>query len=75
MKATEVLKPGERADEKPPVGKNIPEIYATTAEIPPEHVEPAMRRVAAWAHDADDARLLLDILGLLPAADTAEAAS
>lgn len=65
MSLTENLKPGDRADEKKPVGKNIPEIYATTAEIPPELREPAMRAVAARAHDAADARDLLEHLGLL----------
>lgn len=75
MKATEVLKPGDRTDAKPRVGDNLPEIYATTAEVPPEHVKPAMRAVAAHAHDAEDARLLLDICGLLPSATPTEVTS
>lgn len=65
MSLTENLKPGNRADQKPAVGKNIPEIYATTAKIPPELREPAMRAVASRAHDAADARDLLEHLGLL----------
>lgn len=73
MSFTEHLLPGDRADEKPAIGKNIPEIYATTAEIPPELRGPAMRAVAAQARDAQDARLLLDICGLLPATATKEA--
>lgn len=67
MSLTEHLLPGDRADDKPPVGKNFSMYYDTTAEIPPECREPAMRAIAARARDAEDARLLLDICGLLPA--------
>lgn len=74
MSLTEHLRPGDLADQKRAVGKNIPEIYATTAEIPPELRAPAIRAVAARARDAKDARLLLDVLGLLHADDTTEAA-
>lgn len=70
MSFTENLKPGDRADEKKPVGQNFSMHYDTTAEIPPECREPAMRAIAARARDADDARLLLDICGLLPATTT-----
>lgn len=65
MSLYEHLKPGDRADQKSAVGKNIPEIYATTAEIPPELRAPAMRAVASRARDAMDARDLLEHLGLL----------
>lgn len=65
MNLTEHLQPGDRADQKPAVGKNIPEIYATTAEIPPEMREPEMRAVASRARDAEDARDLLEPLGLV----------
>lgn len=72
MSLTESLLPGDRADEKKPVGKNFSMHYDTTAEIPPEAREPAMRAIAARARDAADARLLLDVLGLLPARTTGE---
>lgn len=66
MSFTENLQPGIHADAKPRnTGKNIPEIYATTAEIPPELYAPAMRAVASRARDAEDARDLLEHLGLL----------
>lgn len=65
MKATEHLLPGDMADEKKPVGKNFSMHYDTTAKIPPEHREPAMRAVAARARDAADARLLLEACGLI----------
>lgn len=74
MSLYEHLTPGLHADAKPPVGKNFSMHYDTTATIPPEPREPAMRVVASRARDADDARLLLDILGLLYADDTTEAA-
>lgn len=70
MSFTENLKPGLHADDKPPVGKNFSMYYDTTAEIPPECRRPAMRAIAARARDAADARLLLDICGLLPAPTT-----
>lgn len=64
MSLTENLRPGIHADTKPRnTGKNIPEIYATTTEIPPEVREPAMRAVASRARDAMDARDLLEHLG------------
>lgn len=65
MSFTENLRPGLHADAKPPVGRNVPEIYATTAKIPPELREPAMRAVASRARDAADARDLMEHLGLL----------
>lgn len=65
MKSTEVLKPGDRADEKKPVGQNFSMHYDTTAKIPPELREPAIRAVAARARDAEDARLLLEMCGLI----------
>lgn len=74
MSLTEHLTPGLHADAKPPVGKNFSMHYDTTAEIPAEARKPAMRAVAARARDAEDARLLLDILGLLHADDPTEAA-
>lgn len=69
MRATESLLPGNHADNKPIVGRNIPMVYATTAEIPPEHREPAMRAIAARARDAEDARLLLEVCGLIEPCD------
>jgi hypothetical protein len=65
MILTEHLQPGDGADRKPSVGTNIPEIYATTAEIPPELRKPAMQAVAGRAVDAADARSLLEHLGLI----------
>lgn len=65
MNLTENLLPGDGADQKPAVGKNIPEIYATTVEIPQEIRKPAIRAVAARARDAADARDLLEHLGLI----------
>ena len=65
MSLTENLLPGDGADKKRSVGANIPEIYATTAEVPPELRMPAMRAVAARAHGAADARDLLEHLGLI----------
>jgi hypothetical protein len=62
---TENLKPGDDADKKRTVGANIPEIYATTAQVPPDLRMPAMRAVAARAHGAEDARDLLERLGLI----------
>lgn len=75
MSLTENLSPGLYADTKPrSTGNNVPDIYPTTAKIPPESRRPAMRAVASRARDAEDARLLLDTLGLLHADDTTEAA-
>lgn len=65
MNLTENLLPGDGADRKPAVGKNIPEIYCTTVEMSPEIRKPAIRAVAARAHDAADARDLLEHLGLI----------
>lgn len=65
MKATEFLIPSDHADEKKPVGMNFSMHYDITAEIPPEHREPAMRAIAARARDAADARLLLEVCGLI----------
>lgn len=65
MKLSESLTPSDRADEKPPVGRNVPAGYDTTAEIPPELRAPAMRAVASRARDAADARDLLEHLGLI----------
>ncbi|NUQ98255.1 MAG: hypothetical protein HOY79_17485 [Streptomyces sp.] len=72
MSFTEHLKPGDHPEQKRTVGENIPEIYATTAELPPEIREPAMRAVAGRAVNAADARLLLDALGLLKGVPTNE---
>lgn len=65
MSLTENLKPGNGADKKRAIGANIPDVYATTAEMPPEIREPAMRTVAARAANAADARDLLEHLGLI----------
>ena len=65
MSLTENLLPGDGADKKRPVGANIPEIYPTTAQVPPELRMPAMRAVAARANGAKDARDLLEHLGLI----------
>lgn len=67
MSLTENLKPGIHADQKQGgAGENIPELQWTTVELPRKVRESAMRTVAGRATDATDARLLLDVLGLLP---------
>lgn len=40
----------------------------SVTDLPASFLEQAVRNVAGRAHDAADARLLLDALGLLPAA-------
>lgn len=65
MRLSESLTPSDRADAKPPVGKNFSMHYDTTAEIPAEARRPAMRAVASRARDAEDARDLLEHLGLI----------
>lgn len=69
MRFTETLKPSDRVDQKPPVGRNVPVRYELTAEIPPECREPAMRAIAARAHNAADARLLMEACGLIEPAN------
>ena len=73
MKVRESLKPGPNADEKRTVGANMNIVYSTVSELPPDVRERATRVVASRAHDTTDARLLLDVLGLLPAPTAAEA--
>lgn len=68
MKIRESLKPGPNADNKPPVGANMNMFYSTVSDLPPDVRERATRVVAGRAVDTADARLLLDALGLLPAA-------
>lgn len=65
MRLSGSLTPSDRADEKPPVGRNVPAGYDTTATIPPESRRPAMRTVASRARGAEDARDLLEHLGLI----------
>lgn len=69
MSLTESLLPGDHADEKKPVGKNFSMHYDTTAQIPPESREPAIRAIAARARDAEDARMLLEACGLIEPCD------
>ncbi|ACU71943.1 hypothetical protein Caci_3034 [Catenulispora acidiphila DSM 44928] len=69
MSLTENLKPGPDADRKSTVGENIPELQWTTIELPSEVLDRAIRNVASRAVDNEDARMLLDVLGLVePAA-------
>lgn len=68
MKPTDAPVP-HGVPQKPPVGGTFGNLDGAFTDLPPEVTDKAMRTVAARAMDADDARLLLEAVGLIaPAA-------
>jgi hypothetical protein len=51
---------------KPGIPPNFTGDLGSVIDLPPEALISAVRGVASRARDAADARLLLDVLGLLP---------
>lgn len=65
MRATENLSGDRGREYKPPVGGNLGGYVEGCPDIPPQTAGRAMRAVAARARDVADARMLLEVFGLI----------